>query len=45
MQAHLEELCALTAPVALPPVRGLSKRFGFFLALMTAAFVHRYGSS
>jgi asparagine synthase (glutamine-hydrolysing) len=45
MQAHLEELCALTAPVALPPVRGPSKRFGFFLALMTAAFVHRYGSS
>jgi asparagine synthase (glutamine-hydrolysing) len=45
MQAHLEELCAVTAPVPLPPVQGLSKRFGFFLALVTAAFVHRYGSS
>jgi asparagine synthase (glutamine-hydrolysing) len=52
MQAHLEELCAVTAPVPLPFIQGLipfiqglSKQLGFFSALATAAFVHRYGSS
>jgi asparagine synthase (glutamine-hydrolysing) len=45
MQAYLEELCAIAAPLSPLPVHEQRKRRLFYAAFATAAFVHRYGSS